>query len=179
MYILLCGLQSPINVGMILRSAEVYGHTVAINDPFGLFDDAEKLRTISDFACGALQRRPPRVVSDPLDLVGGTTGRCVATTVLGSARQAQDFDWRGDDLVLIGNEYDGLGAALMERADSRVMIPMPPGYLPKPKSFTPIDSNSSVSHDGAPSLNTAVATSILCFLSYLRSSGTGRASSSG
>ena len=49
---LLYGLQSPINIGMILRVAETYRFHVAIYDPFCLLDHPDKLRTISDFSCG-------------------------------------------------------------------------------------------------------------------------------
>ena len=54
---LLYGLQSPINIGMILRVAETYRFHVAIYDPFCLLDHPDKLRTISDFSCGAFPDR--------------------------------------------------------------------------------------------------------------------------
>lgn len=99
--------------------------------------------------------------------------RIVATTIAGDAQKAQDFDWRSDDILLIGNEYDGLSEPVVNLAHRRLMIPMPPGHLPKPRSIHPIDRqrHQDVNRNGAPSLNTAVAASILCFLSYLRSSG--------
>jgi tRNA G18 (ribose-2'-O)-methylase SpoU len=172
--ILLCGLQSPINCGMILRSAEAYGHTVTIHDSFGIFSDRQKSETVSDFACGALQRHPPVMLDDLMEHLKSAQARIIATAIAGDTHVAHSFKWRPDDIVLVGNEYDGLDSGLVDMSDCRVRIQMPPGHLPKPKSFQPIDRqrHKDVNNNGAPNLNTAVATSIICYLSYLRSSGT-------
>src|SRR5262249_22489232 len=66
--LLLYGLQSPINIGMILRVAETYRARISIFDPHRVLDDAERLVTIKDFACGALERRGFQRLDDVLEL---------------------------------------------------------------------------------------------------------------
>ena len=53
--LLLYGLQSPVNIGMILRAAEAFRFAVSILDQYGVLVDAAKLSTLQDFACGALR----------------------------------------------------------------------------------------------------------------------------
>ena len=55
--LLLYELQSPINIGTILRIAEAYHFKVSILDPHGVLEDPQKLPTVKDFACGAISRR--------------------------------------------------------------------------------------------------------------------------
>lgn len=169
MHLILCSLQSAINIGMILRTAEVYRHPVIVIDRHGVFMDEAKLRTIGDFACGALERQPPLMVPDLEAAFAATPGRRLATSIAAPAAKAHEFGWRADDAVLFGNEYDGLSATEFAAADALVTIPMPAGYLPKPKSHSPIDPAraAGVSQDGAPNLNTAVAASIIAFLGYV------------
>jgi hypothetical protein len=46
--LLLYGLQSPINIGMILRVAETYRFGVSIYDQFRVLDDPKRSSTITD-----------------------------------------------------------------------------------------------------------------------------------
>lgn len=172
--LLLFDLQSAINIGMLLRVGEVYQRTVLIHDPRSVLarDDARK--TISDFAVGALQRRPPTPVSaDMAQLKARSGGRLVAADAAPGARNSMTFDWRADDCIVLGNEYDGLPAHVLGAVDAIVTIPMPPGYYPKPTSSSPIDPARArtVSNDGAPSLNVATAGAVLCSVAYARTSG--------
>ena len=54
--LLLFEIQSPINIGMILRVAETYRVRVAIYGSDQILADKQKMQTVSDFSCGALQR---------------------------------------------------------------------------------------------------------------------------
>lgn len=166
MRVMLWDLQSPINIGMILRTAEVYGADVTAYDRHGVFGNAAALRTISDFACGALQRRPPVVLTEASTVFG--QGRTIATAITPDAQPVQSFAFEPGDCIYVGNEYDGLPEDILWGSDARLTIPMPPGYLPKPPSATPIDPSrrADVGSNGTPNLNVAVATSIILFEAY-------------
>lgn len=168
--LLLYALQSPINIGMLLRVAEVYQRSVFIVDEHLIFDREDARKTISDFATGALQRRPPVFISqdDACKPQSRGGGRMIATTSSTEAVSAWGFDWRDSDCLVLGNEYDGLPISFERKADELVTVPMPEGFLPKPPSFSPIDTARSkgVRNDGKPSLNVATAGAILSFLAY-------------
>ncbi|WP_137929176.1 TrmH family RNA methyltransferase [Mesorhizobium comanense] len=175
MRLCLWDLQSPINIGMILRTAEIYRVPVVIYDRRGVFGGSSALTTISDFACGALQRQPPSIYGDE-DLVReAVAGRLFATVITPDAQPLQQTMIGANDCVLVGNEYDGLPDRLLASVDTHLMIPMPPGYYPKPSSASPIDPARSHKNaqDGMPSLNVAVASAIIMFEVFARTPGAG------
>jgi tRNA G18 (ribose-2'-O)-methylase SpoU len=156
---------------MILRVAETFAARVSVYDPTGVFGDATRRSTISDFACGALQRHPPRRVASLEGIVALRKGcRLIATTIEAGAVSLTDFVWRQGDLVAIGNEYDGLPEELVLKADVRLCIPLPDIPVPKPRSHTPIDPtrDHSVAREGTPNLNAAMATGIILYDAYRR-----------
>ena len=159
---LLYSLQSPINIGMILRSAEVYGHGVVILDTFGVMR-GEKLEVVADFACGALGRSPPIVETSLSASLGHITGRLIGTGFGHGATPLQHMSWQQDDCVVLGNEYDGLEAVMIQRMQKTVWVPTPDRHLPKPRSTTPIDParTKGVRNDGGTSLNVAATTAII------------------
>ena len=167
---LLVGLQSPINIGMVLRVAETYQFRVSIYDPHAVLDDPTKFRTITDFACGAVTRWGFRTIRDAAEL-GGIVGgrRLVATSIEDKARSLADFQFRRGDLFALGNEYDGLPDDLVTRADAVVTIPMPNVWTPKPKSQNPIDPlrTTTVARDGQPNLNVAMSAGIICYAAFI------------
>lgn len=173
--LLLFDLQSPINIGMLLRVAEVYHRDVLIHDPRGVLSRDGASRTISDFAVGALQRRPPTILSVQHlgSVLERNNGRLVASDSGAAAANALTFGWQPHDCIVLGNEYDGLPAAVLEAAAAVVTIPMPPGHYPKPPSASPIDPARTVpvTNQGAPSLNVATAGTVLCCLAYARAQG--------
>lgn len=162
MEIVLCGLQSPINIGMILRSAEAYANTVTIIDTFNVLQSKSSIDTISDFACGAYQRVPPTVRHDYSDVRSKST-RFVLAAATGRAVSMARFSWHPDDTLLIGNEYSGVPPLLTDRADVRVRIDMPTVFAPKPPSNSPIDPArvGQISNASEPALNVAVAASAM------------------
>ena len=169
MQTVLCGLQSPINIGMLLRSAEVYGSEATIVDTFLTLRGSEAERTISDFACGAWQRGGHRIEPD-YGFLSSLRGRLVCAAVESSAVPLPDFSWRTDDVLLLGNEYTGVPPLIRARAEVSVRVPMPARHLPKPPSFAPIDPEraGTIANAGMPSLNVAVAASILLSDAYMR-----------
>lgn len=170
MRILLWGLQSSINIGMILRTAEIYQVSVSIYDQHRILKRPDSLRTISDFACGALQRQPPTLHQEPEEAWRDTAPHAVSTSITPTATAVQLFRFTPDDCLLLGNEYDGLPDWITTGSRAAVHVPMPPGYLPKPASFSPIDPDrhTTVAKDGMPNLNVAVAASIVLFQAWLQ-----------
>jgi tRNA G18 (ribose-2'-O)-methylase SpoU len=168
--LLLFGLSSPINLGMILRVAETYKVEVHAFDPHGIFADPESLKTISDFACGALQRTPPHVFTDPGEMTAiRGHNRLIATTIEPEALALPAFTWMTGDLLALGNEYDGLPEEVSLRSSARLHIPMPEGYAPKPPSYNPIDPAriAPVPRDGSPNLNVSISAGVLIYSAYL------------
>lgn len=161
---LLYGLQSPINIGQILRTSEQFGLDVTLYDAHQTFNE-ENMKTISDFSCGALKRKTPKFIHDYASFRQAHRGRVIATCLSPRATVLPDFLFRRDDMILLGNEYDGLPEHIIEDCDDMVYIPLPPAILHKPESFSPIDATraASVSQNGIPNLSVAMTASILSY----------------
>jgi tRNA G18 (ribose-2'-O)-methylase SpoU len=171
--LLLYGLQSPINIGMILRVAETYQAGVALFDSAGVMSDQGKMKTVSDFACGALERRGYELIDGDRAFDEFASGRrLIATSIERDAQALPGFRFEPRDVVIVGNEYDGLPEKLMGACQSSLYIPMADVWTPKPPSHSPIDAARSapVAREGKPSLNVAVASAIVCYAHF-----TGRA----
>lgn len=167
--LLLIGLQSPINIGMILRVAETYQFHVSILDRFDVLGDAAKLAVIADFACGALARRGFRRVADDCELARLRAGRrLVATSIEPNAVDLSAYRFAAGDVIAFGNEYDGLSDAVLTSADAILRIPMPAVWTPKPKARHPIDPSRTapVAREGSPNLNVAMTAGIICHAAY-------------
>lgn len=167
--LLIHDVQSAINLGMILRVAETYAVPVDIWDPRHLFADPERVGWISDFSCGAFQRGAYRLLdAEPSPHEQG--GRLVATCLREDAEQLPQFEFRPGDRIAVGNEYDGLPESFIERADTRLYIPMPPTRTPKLPSRDPIDParRDFVSRDDSPVLSAAMTVGVLCYAGYAR-----------
>jgi len=162
----LYGLQSAINVGQCLRAAEVFKQRIAIYDAGKILVDHEKIRTISDFACGALQRVPP-IDTGPTPCFMPHQ-RLVATCLDDDAVRLPDFVFQPDDVIVIGNEYDGVPPHIIQQSHAKLYIPLPAQILPKPLSHSPIDIQRTehVQHHGMPSLNAAMVVNIISYCLY-------------
>jgi tRNA G18 (ribose-2'-O)-methylase SpoU len=166
---LLYGLQSPINIGMILRVAETYQFRVSIYDQHHVLADAAKLATIADFACGALTRHGFHEIQDEAALARMLKGRRLLATSIGrSTASLLHHRFARADVYAVGNEYDGLPDAMLAGADVVLNIPMPEVWTPKPKSFHPIDATrtKAVARDGEPNLNVAISAGIICYAAF-------------
>lgn len=163
--LLLHELRSPINIGMILRLAETYGVSVAILGSGDVLADGERQRTISDFACGALQRKGYQIISGLGDLSGSRPRRVIATSIDSSAVPLPAFQFEHGDVVVLGNEYDGLSDGIVASCSASLRIPMADVWTPKPASHRPIDADRTapVARDGMPNLNVAVAAGVICY----------------
>lgn len=167
--LMLYELQSPINIGMILRTAEVFQFKVSLLDSHGVVDDPQKLRTMTDFACGALSRRTLNRLEAPSALSQLRSGRRLIVTLIGSnSVPLSNFHFSAGDLIVLGNEYDGLPDDIIASADVHLHVPMPAVWLPKERSYSPIDPGriAPVARDGQPSLNVAMTAGILCYSAY-------------
>ena len=167
--LLLYGLQSPINIGMILRVAETYQFRVSIYDRHRVLEDVQKFGTIKDFACGAATRWGYRTIEDDAALTQALHGRrLVATSIERDTSALPSHRFQAGDMFALGNEYDGLPDDLVARADEVLNIPMPQVWTPKPKSLSPIDPTrtASVARDGQPNLNVAMSAGIICYAAF-------------
>ena len=173
MIIYLHSLQSPINIGLILRSAELFDAQVWLYDGHEALTSSEAKLTVSDFACGAAERSPIKILPLPLELPSHGF-RSIVTSLSADAEPLCEFIRKENDIICIGNEYDGVPHYLSGCADHLLTIPLPRKFLPKPPSKFPIDPSrkSPPTGDGRPSLNTAVATSIILMDWYQKSSNT-------
>jgi TrmH family RNA methyltransferase len=121
---ILAGIQDPGNVGAIIRSAAALGASGVVTldetaDPYGW----KALRG----AMGATFRLPVARASEAevLEAVRDHGVRLVAA-VPRDGIPAPDYDWRGPTAVAFGGEGAGVSQALLDRADARITIPMPP-----------------------------------------------------
>lgn len=171
MTLLLHSVQSPINTGMVLRVAETFEIRVALVGAEGLLGDPARCQTMSDFACGALQRKGVAAF-DRFGAVIAAAGRrrIVATSILPGTSELPDFKFQAGDIVVLGNEYDGLPADVAAAATCALRIPMAEVWTPKPPSASPIDPARAgrVTHDGMPNLNVAMAAGIICYQWFVR-----------
>jgi tRNA (cytidine/uridine-2'-O-)-methyltransferase len=164
--LLLWGIQSPINFGMILRVAETYRVPVA-----AVGAERTLTSTTSDFACGALERAGFARLADAAAVRAWQgNARLIATSIARDAAALPDFRFQPGDVVVLGNEYDGLAPEIASSADARIVIPMADVWTPKPRSKNPIDPSRTapVAHDGEPNLNVAMAGGIVCYAAYVQ-----------
>ncbi len=171
--IVLYDLSSPINIGQILRVCETFKIRVGLFDPRGIVDAPEKRKVVSDFACGALERAGVA----PFDLeAAAAAGRLIATTTQGRTSALPRFRFEPTDVVLIGNEYDGLPREVMRRAAKRLRIPMPNVHTPKPASSAAVDADRQgfAVASGAPVLSAAMTAGVIAYTIYAKSRRDGR-----
>lgn len=164
---LLFALQSPTNIGMILRTAEVFETRVIVFDPHGVMS-SEHIEKIADFACGALGRRPPVVSDDIAECLSHVEGRLIATGLGSNAKPLPFHQWEEGDCIVLGNEYDGVPDDFASRTDSMIWVPTTDQHLPKPRSTNPIDPNrvENVRNNGDASLNVAATAAIIGYTRF-------------
>jgi RNA methyltransferase, TrmH family len=121
----LCGVQDPGNVGSVIRSADALGATgVLALDATAHPAGWRALRG----AMGSTFRIPVAVstVSETLTASGSGDWQILAT-VAQTGRPADAVDLRRPSLLLLGSEGSGLDQDIVERATTRVSIPMRAG----------------------------------------------------
>lgn len=138
--LVLAGLQDPGNLGTILRSAEAFGASGVVSLPGTVSAWNPKAVRAS---AGSVFRVPLLAVSERecLERLHDAGVKILATTVR-AAQPADLVDMASPVALIIGNEGNGVGDALAEKADARITIPCP----------GPVES-----------LNAAVAASVLLY----------------
>ncbi len=142
---------------------------VWLRDGKGTLTDEGRRKTIHDFSSGALTRRSFRELAPDADVAGVRGGRrLIATTIDSHARSITDFEFGPGDVIVLGNEYDGLPDEFVREADVGLHIPMPAETMPKVRSHSPIDPGrtTGVAREGLPSLNVAITAGIVCSAAY-------------
>jgi len=121
--VVLHGINNPVNVGAILRTAEAAGVTGVIAtantaDPFS----PKALRG----AMGSAFRLPIWMGSDYEQVIHWCAQRSVRTVCadIDSSQGYREFDWRGACALIVGPESTGLSAAEIAAAGAAVCIPM-------------------------------------------------------
>ncbi len=117
------GINNPVNVGAILRTAEAAGVTGAIAtantaDPFS----PKALRG----AMGSAFRLPIWTGTDYANAIAWCAARGIRTigSSAHSTRLFTEIDWRGGNALIVGPESDGLSPDELAAVDETVRIPM-------------------------------------------------------
>ena len=120
------GLQDPGNAGAIIRSAAAAGATGVVLDE--LSADPWGWKTLRA-AMGSTFRLPIVTAGDALsacDRICRAGTRLIAATPRDGV-SLYETDLQGPVAIVIGGEGAGISAALLERADERLTIPMAEG----------------------------------------------------
>lgn len=139
--IILHGINNPVNVGAILRTAEAAGVTGAVTT--GPTSDAFSPKSLRG-AMGSAFRVPVWSGAEYAEVLGWCSQSGIRT-ICGAARALKthtEIDWRGSLAVVVGPESTGLSPAEIALADEAVSIPM---------------------QGSVESLNVAVATGVLLY----------------
>ena len=120
-YIALENIADPSNLGAIARTAEALGISgiiVSLNgcDPYS----PKSLRA----SMGTLLRIPVYITDDITDFIIKNSLRAFACVVDSDAKNISDIDFCNGDVLLIGNEANGLTEIAKAAADFCVTIPM-------------------------------------------------------
>jgi len=161
-------IQSSINIGKILRIAEIYQINLSIYDPKGIINNKDNTKVIEDFSCGASKRIDVNVVHNLPDYLENYSGRIIATCLDNNAKRLHEFKFKPHDMVVLGNEYDGISNDVFAKTDEQIYIELPEANIPKPSSHNPIDPlrKIQVSNNGTPCLNVAVSAGIISYQIY-------------
>lgn len=108
------------NVGAVLRLGACLGVAVDLIEPLGFYwDDRRVRRTAMDYIDHVDVARHPS-----FDAFRATTpGRLLLLTTKG-ARNAYQFAFESDDVLLFGKESGGVPAEVAERCDGRLKLPI-------------------------------------------------------
>lgn len=122
LYAVLDRLQDPFNFAGIIRSAEVFGADAIV---IGEHGQAKVTSAVARGSAGAVARLP--IVLAP-DLVQAAQRlRAAGITLVAASEKAERsvtaHDFRRPTAVVIGNEGDGVGQALMAVCEAAVRIP--------------------------------------------------------
>lgn len=116
----------PGNTGTILRFAACMGMTVDIIEPAGfVLSDKNLKRAGMDYIASVTMTRHVNFAA--FETWRKASGRRVVLASTKAAVSYVDFEFRSDDIMLLGRESAGVPDHVHESADARVLIPMAPG----------------------------------------------------
>jgi tRNA (cytidine/uridine-2'-O-)-methyltransferase len=114
----------PQNLGASLRLAACLGTGLDVIEPCGFpLGDRAVRRAAMDYAEGVEVRRHPSWAHYLADRDGG---RLLLLTTRGATRYT-GFDYRSDDVLLVGRESAGVADEVHAAADARLLVPMQRG----------------------------------------------------
>lgn len=120
-YIALENISDPSNLGAIARSAEALGISGIILSSDGCDPYSPKsLRS----SMGTLLRMPLYITDDIMKFISDNSLRSFACVVDITAQKISDCSFKNGDVLLIGNEANGLFENTKNTADYRITIPM-------------------------------------------------------
>ncbi|WP_306029371.1 tRNA (cytidine(34)-2'-O)-methyltransferase [Stappia sp. MMSF_3263] len=116
----------PQNTGTILRLAACLDVTVHVVEPAGfpLSDHALKRAGMDYLERVALHRH---VTFEAFEAWRGAQERRLVLLTTAGSEPYHRFDFRKDDLLLLGRESAGVPPAVHDTADARLIIPLTPG----------------------------------------------------
>ncbi|MCI4667575.1 MAG: TrmH family RNA methyltransferase [Bacteroidia bacterium] len=115
----------------MIRTAEFYGlKKVYVYDSFKLLKTPESKKERANMAhmarvwtAGAIEHIEIEIVEDDLQWLADWQGRKIATLVDPSAQVLREFSFHDGDLLIFGNERDGLPKELADGLDHALYIP--------------------------------------------------------
>ncbi len=116
----------PGNTGTILRFAACMGLSVEIIEPAGfVLSDKNLRRAGMDYIAAATMTR--HVNFEQFEAWRKSTGRRLILASTKAASDYTEFDFRADDILLLGRESAGVPDHVHDAADARITIPMAEG----------------------------------------------------
>ena len=115
------------NTGTLLRTAACLGFAVDLIEPAGFALTDKNLRRAGlDYLPAATLRRHASWTA--FETWRAPTGRRLVLLTTRATRSAFDFDFRPDDVLMVGRESAGVPETVHARADARLAVPMRPGF---------------------------------------------------
>lgn len=116
----------PQNTGTLLRTAACLGVAVDLIEPAGFAVTDRNLRRAGlDYLDAAVLTRHPSWAT--FDAARRAAGRRLVLLTTRGRTVHVGFDFRADDVIMVGRESAGVPEAVHAIADARLVVPMRPG----------------------------------------------------
>jgi tRNA G18 (ribose-2'-O)-methylase SpoU len=121
--LLLVSVIDPMNVGVILRTAEALGYEVVAAEDTASLLSRRVIRSSTGSALRMVLRQSDLLATDFVQQWRQQGGQAVTTSAHGSL-PLHRMEWRLPHLVCVGNETHGLAAEVRRLGDADIRIPM-------------------------------------------------------